>query len=158
MLTHETAPFHAVLFPHRSLSRRGFVVLMVIVGGTLGVAALRTLALGAWPVAVFSVLDILLVWGAFHLSYRSGKAFEEVTVTQDEVVVRKVSPGGRVSEHRFHTAWARITINRREEEVVRLRVGSHGRSIVIGDFLNPGDRATFADAFAHALIRSKRGV
>ncbi len=151
----EAEPFHAVLFPHRSLSRRGFRVLMALVAGTMGVAALRTLAIGAWPVAVFAVADIALVWGAFRLSYRSGRQFEEVTVTPSEVLIRKVSPAGRVREHRFQTAWARLAVVRRDEGVVTLKIGSHGKAIVLGAFLSPDDRTSFADALADALVRSR---
>jgi uncharacterized membrane protein len=149
-------PFHAVLFPHRSLSQRGLWITLGIVAATMAFAGGRALALGAWPVALFAAADVLLVWGAFRLSYRAGRQFEEVTVTPQEVLVRKVTPAGRVSEHRFDPAWARLSVTRREEEgVVRLDLGSHGRWIVIGAFLNPEDRASFADAFSDALARAR---
>ncbi len=145
-----------MLFPHRSLSRRGFWVLIAIVAGIMGMAALRALAIGAWPVAIFALADILLVWGAFKLSYRAGRQFEEVTVTAEEVLVRKVTSAGKVTEHRFNPHWARLNVTRVEDEgVVRLDLGSHGRFIVVGAFLNPDDRASFADAFADALARAR---
>lgn len=155
MSTASATDFHAVLFPHRSLSRRGFFVVMAIVGGVLGVATLRALAIGAWPVAVFTLADILLVWGAFKLSYRSARAFEEVSIAADEVRVRKVTAAGGVTEHRFNAIWARLKIIRRDEGVVRLDLGSHGQWIVIGDFLNPDDRESFASAFGDALARAR---
>ncbi len=129
--------------------------MMAIVVGTMGFAALRTMAIGAWPVAVFAVADIALVWGAFRLSYRSGRQFEEVSVTPAEVLVRKVSPAGRIVEHRFQTAWARLKVVRRDEDVVHLQIGSHGRATVIGAFLNPADRASFADALDAAIARNR---
>ncbi|GAB5374921.1 MAG: hypothetical protein AcusKO_13830 [Acuticoccus sp.] len=110
--------FHAVLFPHRSLSRKGFFVLMAIVVMVMGIGALRALALGAWPIAFFAVADIALVYVCFKLSYRAGRAFEEVTVDEREVLVRKVSAAGRVSEHRFHPHWARLAVTRLEDEGV----------------------------------------
>ncbi|MBJ3775264.1 DUF2244 domain-containing protein [Acuticoccus mangrovi] len=150
--------FHAVLFPHRSLSRRGFWITMGIVTAALGFAGLRALAFGAWPVACFAVLDVALLYGAFRLSYRSGRAFEEVSVSPAEVLVRKVTPAGRVTEHRFQTMWARLSVTRVDDEgVTRLDLGSHGRSITIGAFLNPDDRASFADAFSAALSRARTG-
>lgn len=152
----EVEPFHAVLFPHRSLSRRGFFILMAVVGGAMGFAALRTLAIGAWPVALFALADIVLVWGAFKLSYRSGRQFEEVTVTPAEVLIRKVSPAGRIHEHRFQTAWARLSLVHRDEDVVNLSIGAHGKSIVLGAFLNPADRTSFAKALGEALTRIGR--
>ena len=149
--------FHAVLFPHRSLSRKGFFALMALVIAVMGFAAMRSLAIGAWPVALFAIADVALVYIAFKLSYRSGRAFEEVTVSATEVLVRKVSPGGRVSEHRFHPGWARLTITQLEDEgVTRLDLASHGQRIVVGAFLNPDDRASFAEAFSDALATASR--
>lgn len=150
----DAPPFHAVLFPHRSLSRRGFVVLMACVAAVLGLGAVRAVAIGAWPVAVFAALDVVLVWGAFTLSYRAARQFEEVSVTPQEVLVRKVTPAGRVTEHRFHPSWARLSVTRHDEEgVTRVDLAAHGRSIVIGAFLNPDDRASFAAALGEALSR-----
>ncbi len=149
--------FHAVLFPHRSLSRKGFFVMMAIVVAVMGIGALRALALGAWPIAFFAVADVALVYGCFKLSYRSGRAFEEVTVNEEEVLVRKVSAAGRVTEHRFHPVWARLAVTRHDDEgVTRLDLGSHGKWIVLGAFLSPDERASFADAFADALAQARR--
>lgn len=149
-------PFHAVLFPHRSLSRRGFVIVVLLVAAVMGFAGIRALSLGAWPVAVFAAADVLLVWGAFKLSYRAARQFEEITVTAREVLVRQVNAAGRAVEHRFDTAWARLTVIREEDEgVTRLDIGSHGKTVVIGSFLDPEARASFADAFADALARAR---
>jgi len=149
--------FHAVLFPHRSLSRKGFFVMMAIIIAVMGVAGLRALALGAWPITIFAVADVLLVYVCFMLSYRASRQFEEVTVNPAEVLVRKVTPAGRVTEHRFHPFWARLAVTRREDEgVTRLDLGSHGEWIVLGAFLDPAARAAFADAFAAALDRARQ--
>jgi len=149
-------PFHAVLFPHRSLSRRGFVIVVAIVASVMAFAALRAIALGAWPVAIFAVADVLLVWGALKLNYRSARQFEEVTVTAREVLIRQVNAAGRAVEHRFDPVWARLTVTRRDDEgVTRLDIGSHGKTVVVGAFLDPEARASFADALADALARAR---
>lgn len=146
-----------MLFPHRSLSRKGFFVLMAIVVAVMGIGALRAMALGAWPIAIFAVADVALVYICFKLSYRSGRAFEEVTVNESEVLVRKVTSSGLITEHRFHPFWARLSVTRLEDEgVTRLDFGSHGKFIVLGAFLSPDDRASFADAFADALARARQ--
>lgn len=151
--------FHAVLFPHRSLSKRGFRVLIAVIGAAMGLAALRFWTIGAWPVALFAIADVVLVYVAFQLSYRSGRAFEEVSVTDQAVVVRKVAPSGKVTEHRFNPVWARLSITRRDDEgVVRLDLGAHGTWVVVGAFLNPDDRESFASAFSDALAEARRAA
>lgn len=155
-MTTADAPFHAVLFPHRSLSRRGYMLLMLAVAGALGFGAARALAIGAWPVSIFAMVDVLLVWGAFKLSYRSGRQFEEVSVSRDEVLVRQVAPSGRVTEHRFNPLFARLSITRHAEAgITCLALAAQGHRVVIGAFLNPDDKATFARAFSDALARAR---
>jgi len=150
--------FAARLFPHRSLSHGGFVAVMVFVGATCISSGVLFTVMGAWPVFGFLGLDVLLVWAAFKASYRSGKAFEEVAVWRHDLLIRQVSPSGRVREHRFNPFFARFSVDRHEEfGITRMRLAGEGREIDIGAFLNPPDRESFARAFAQALAAARRG-
>ena len=53
--------FSALLTPHRSLNRTGFVVLMVFLSVVSFATGLAFLLMGAWPVFGFFGLDILAV-------------------------------------------------------------------------------------------------
>ena len=50
--------FSAVMQPHRSLGRRGFVIVMLAVAGVSFVAGLVFLIAGAWPVTGVFGLDV----------------------------------------------------------------------------------------------------
>src|SRR6188474_2008439 len=89
--------FKALLTPHRSLGRAGFMVLMGALLLAWTITGAIFLANGAWPIFGFFGLDVLLVYVAFRLNYRSAKAYEQVTVTPSELTVRKVSHHGRIS-------------------------------------------------------------
>ncbi len=102
--------------------------------------------------------DVGLLFFAFRHNYRSARAFEEVQVSTTEVLVRQVGANGRMREFRFNPAWARLAITRLADEgVTNLTLISHGRSLVVGGFLNPDDRESFAAAFGGALADAKRG-
>ena len=62
----EPTLFSAVLTPHRSLGRVGFLVLMALIGGISFVAGIVFLLIGAWPVFGFFGLDVLLLYWAFR--------------------------------------------------------------------------------------------
>ena len=49
--------FSALLTPHRSLSKNGFTVLMILAGGVLLVQGFFFFVTGAWPIATFCGLD-----------------------------------------------------------------------------------------------------
>ncbi len=150
--------FAARLTPHRSLGPRGFVALMAATGLICFASGLVFLAIGAWPVIWFFGLDVLIVYVAFRLNYDQARAYEEVQVSPIDVALTRVGPRGERQEFHFNPAWARLDVVRLDGEgVVALRLVSHGRAVTVGGFLNPPDRASFADAFAAALATARRG-
>ena len=68
--------WQAVLTPYRSLSRRGFILVMSLIAAINLVVGGMFYAIGAWPVVGFLGLDVLLVYWAFRVNYRSAAAFE----------------------------------------------------------------------------------
>jgi uncharacterized membrane protein len=156
--TREPTIFSAVLTPHRSLSRGGFLVLMLVLGGISFATGIAFLLAGAWPVFGFCGLDVLLVYLAFKVSYRSARAYEQVTVTPSELTVRKVSHHGRISEWTLNPLWVRLDrVVHAEFGIERLFLVSHGRRLAIAGFLGPDEKASFALALSAALGEAKRG-
>ena len=160
--TPEAAPselvFYADLRPHRSLSPRGFVVLVSAVAGVSFIGGMVYLMLGAWPVFAFLGLDALLLWWAFRLNYRSAKTVETLRLSTDALVVRRVSPNGTAQEWRFQPYWLRVMLEEPSPEENRLVLTSHGRSLPIGAFLSVGERAELAAALKDALARIKASM
>jgi len=156
--TREPTIFSAVLTPHRSLSRGGFLVLMLVLGGISFATGMVFLLAGAWPVFGFCGLDVLLVYLAFKVSYRRAKAYEQVTVTPSELTVRKVSHYGRISEWTLNPLWVRLDrVVHAQFGIERLFLVSHGRRLAIAGFLGPEEKASFALALSAALGEAKRG-
>src|SRR3954451_18841002 len=104
----EPTLFSAIITPHRSLGGVGFLVLMVVVSVVSFAAGMVFLIAGAWPVFGFFGLDVLLIYWAFRANYRAAGAYEEVTVTAGELIVRKVSPRGTARQWTMNPLWARL--------------------------------------------------
>ena len=154
----ELALFSAVVTPHRSLSRLGFIAVMAALGSISFAAGMVFLLMGAWPVFGFFGLDVLLVYLAFRANYRAAAAYEEVTVTPSELKVRKVSHRGRISEWTLNPVWVRLDRETHEEfGLERLFLVSQGRRLPIASFLGPQEKESFADALAAAIGEAKRG-
>lgn len=156
---HEPTLFSALLTPHRSLSRTGFILLIGFVGVVSFVAGLVFLSMGAWPVFGFFGLDALAIYWAFKVNFHRATAYEEVAVTPSALHVRRVTHLGAVSEWTFNPQWVRLEIEAHEEfGVERLALVSHGRSLGIAVFLGPDEKLSFAKALTVALNSAKRGV
>lgn len=150
--------FAVRLVPHRSLSHAHFRVLLMVFVGACVFTALPFALLGAWPVAGFMGLDILLFYWAFRSSYRSARAYEDVTVTPIELHVSKVSPVGDRTDWSFNPSWVRIEREEHEEYgTCSVAVASRGRRLEVGSFLGPDAKASFADGLARALAEARRG-
>src|SRR5262245_31831490 len=89
------AAFRAVLAPHRSLAPQGFLLLMAAISLVSFVMGVMFAAIGAWPVFGFYGLDVLLIYVAFRLNYRSGRAYEMVELTPAVLTFTRVDPSGR---------------------------------------------------------------
>ncbi len=150
--------FAARLTPHRSLSRSHFRVLLMVFCACAFVSSLPFLILGAWPVAGFMGLDVVLFYWAFHANYRAARAYEDVVVTPLALSVAKVSEAGARREWSWHPAWVRLERQSHEEYgLERLSVVSRGAATEIGGFLGPDAKARFADSLAGALAQARKG-
>jgi uncharacterized membrane protein len=150
--------FSAVVTPHRSLGKIGFVILMAAVGGVSFAAGMFFLLLGAWPIFGFFGLDVLLIYWAFRANYRAAAAYEEVTVTTSELRVRQVSHRGKVSEWTLNPVWTKLDRETHEEfGIEHLFLVSRGRRFPIASFLGPQEKESFAVALAAAIGEAKRG-
>ena len=152
----DDAIFSATLRPHRSLGRRGMALLITAIGGLSLSIGTYVWWIGAWPVVGFVGLDVAAVALAFHLNARAARAFEEVEVTRAAIIVRKVTASGRSQELRFNPQWARLDVEKLEDEgVVRVTLRMRDRRVPVGAFLNPRDRETFARALSAALATAR---
>ena len=147
--------FDAELRPNRSLSPRGFRILMLCVGLFSLVVGVGFFLQGAWPVLGFLGLDVAAVYLAFRLSYRSARLKETVTLSEDELSINRVQPSGRTKRWTFQPYWVRIKVEVEETEDVgshgHVMVTSHGRNVRLGRFLAPDERQAFAAALNRAL-------
>ena len=150
--------FSAVLTPHRSLNRTGFLAVMLFVSVVSFVTGLAFLMMGAWPVFGFFGLDVLVIWWAFKANFRAARASEEILVTPSELRVRRVSHRGQVSEWTFNPLWVRLDQEVDEEYgIEHLYLISRSRRLHIASFLGPEEKASFYKALVGALNAARRG-
>ena len=150
-MTDDKPLFDAILVPHRSLGPTGFVALMVVVSVISFTAGLIFLLEGAWPVFGFFGLDVLLVYLAFRANYRSAHLYETIRLTRNELWVERRLPAGARQCWTFQPYWLQVVCDDQPHSGGRLTLRSHGRSLTIGSFLTPEERADLAKALRDAL-------
>ncbi len=145
--------FDAELTPHRSLSPRGFVILMSAVCAISFAAGLAFYLAGAWPVVGFLGLDVALIYIAFRINYRRASIQESLRLTRARLTVERVNHWGETKTWHFAPAWLQVAVaGPRPGRGLVLR--SHGRALEIGRFLTLEERQDLAGALRRALARA----
>ncbi len=140
-----------VLSSYRSLSPRGFLILMSALTLVSFIAGMAFLLMGAWPVFGFFGLDVLLVYIGFRLNYRDGRLQELVELDPNQLTVTRIHPSGKAERIAFNTYWVRILCTEGKDGRTSLALTSHGTRFPFGGFLTDDERREFAAALGDAL-------
>ncbi|GJD57667.1 hypothetical protein MTDSW087_05773 [Methylobacterium dankookense] len=150
--------FSATIRPHQSLSRLGFRIVM---GGCCLVSLVVSVwcwRMGFWPVAGFFGLDMLAVYVALKVSFRRGRSFEEVMISQIEILIARVSHRGERREWRFNPLWTKLTqVEDEEYGLQRLTLVSRREHVTVARDASPEERAQVARGLSAALAQVKKG-
>lgn len=143
--------FEAVITPNRSLSRRGWVWLILGLTGAVGLTVLRFLLLGAWPVAIFAVLEVGLFLALFHAHARSARRMEILLLSPSRLRLIRVAPDGGRREQILQPNWLSVVLREREGRVPSLLLRSHGKQAEIAHALGEAEKRDLAAALDEAL-------
>jgi uncharacterized membrane protein len=145
--------FEALLYPHRSLSERGFLILTI---GTVLIVSFwggLFLVLGAWPIFGFLGAEWLLFWWLLRTHFRGDRRAERIRLYADRLVLQQIDAKGRVAESTFEPYWLQVVLQERGFENPALLLRSHGRAVEFGTFLGAGERRQFAQELQSVLTR-----
>jgi uncharacterized membrane protein len=146
------------LHPHRSLSERNFWILLCVFSAISFATTIPFVVMGAWPVAGFMGLDVAIFYFAFRANFRAAKAYEDVKVTPLDLSLEKVSAKGTRAEWHFNPSWVSLHKETHDEYgVQKVALISRGRSVEVGNFLGPDEKAQVANDLSLALAEARRG-
>jgi uncharacterized membrane protein len=143
--------FRAILHPHRSLSRSGFMILLGFIGFVSLATSIAFTVIGAWPVMGFYGLDLLALYVAFKVNYHAGKAYELVELSPEVLKITQVQPSGRSLSFDFNPYWVKVLLNEWPDGSADLKLASHGKEFEFARFLNAEEKKDFAQALRDAL-------
>ena len=141
------------LTPHRSLTREGFIAIMVILVLVNFVGGMFFLVAGAWPVSGFMGLDVLLMWWAFRRNFSDAKRAERIVIADDLVTLQRLSPAGAKETLEFNRRWLKVELEFDEarEIVGRLLLSYRGSLTEVASFLGADERQSLSQALRRAL-------
>ncbi len=152
-MTEGAAPplFEAVIVPHRSLSRRGLVVLIAVLCVLSGGIALGAAAVGAWPVSGFAGAEVGAAAVLLLLSGRRSTAVQMLMLSTSEFRIVRIDGRRRSTERRLPAGWLAVSIRRRPGRVPALIVSTHGIEEEIAEALGEAQKLDLARALQESL-------
>lgn len=146
----------AVITPHRSLSERGFIILICVVTLANCASAAVFVHMGAVFVPFFLGIDVVAVLVAFFVSYSQARRVERVRITAREVVVTHETPQWSRVVWESPTAFTRVAVETWEERTVGLKLALSGKAVPVAEALSPRERGEFAQALQKAIWEARR--
>jgi uncharacterized membrane protein len=144
-------PLDLTLTPNRSLSQAPTRWLIGGVGVFFFLSGLRFLALGAWPIIPFMVIDVALLWWAFRTNNASGRGHERVILADDALTVLRVSPLGEEQRFGLDPYFTRVHIEETPLGDAELFLAARGRRVRVGGFLSAPERREVGAVISAAL-------
>ncbi|MDF1750006.1 MAG: DUF2244 domain-containing protein [Alphaproteobacteria bacterium] len=149
----QTTYLDATLRPHRSLDQRGFLIVMMAIGGCGFLIGFAFFLAGAWPVAGFCGLEIALVYIAFKLNFRDARRCEHLLMTDSGLYIVRTGPSGVIQKERLEPNWLSVQMDDPPQHESQLILKSHGQVTELGRFLQPYERVEVAQAIRAAIAR-----
>ncbi len=149
----EASLFEAVIVPHRSLTARGLRRLIALITGLCALTALRFWLIGAWPVAVFSVLEVGVAVLLLQVNARRARSSEMILLTDQMLRIVRTTAGGRRQERAIAPTWLNVALEEIAGRAPRVVLVARGVREEIGSALGEAERRDLAHALTEALYR-----
>lgn len=127
------------IYPHRSLSKNGFAILMTVIIILCSAGGIIFWYLGAWPVFGFFGLDIILIYLAFKINYRSGKIYERLLIASKKLMISRCFPSGKIQTWDLDPRLAYVELVKINNNS-QLLIKSNEKVVSVGSFLNLFDK------------------
>jgi uncharacterized membrane protein len=151
----ETDRLH--LWPHRSLTQRGFVWFVGLTAALIAVPLLAHLGSPVlWALLPFLAGTIWALWFALRKNGRDRDIVEDLTLSPDHITLVRHGPRGKRQDWEANPYWLRITLHETSGPVPNyLTLKGEGREVELGAFLSEEERIALKGELMDRIARLK---
>lgn len=147
------------LWPHRSLSQRGFVW---FIGATAALIAVPLIGiLGSpvlWALLPFLLATIWAIWFALRKNGRDRDILEDLRLSRDRITLVRHSPHGGRQAWEANPYWVRVSLHETGGPVPNyLTLKGDGREVELGAFLSEDERIALCNDLRGKVARLNGG-
>ena len=141
------------LWPHNSLTPRGFATFILITSLMLLLPLLAVLGSPIlWGLLPFFVITVALTWYFLRRSNKDRTIRETLVMTASEVTLTRNNPKGPDQTWSANPYWVRLSLDDKNGPVEQyLTLSGDGREVELGAFLSVEERVALHDDLATRL-------
>ncbi len=148
--------YRVTLWPHRSLTPRGFRRLMLIAGAGLAIPVIPFLGTPVgWALAPFALAALALLWLFLRRNYRDARLHEELTIWPGQLHLVRREASGAEKVWRANPYWVRVEVHETPTVEHYLTLSAESDCIELGAFLTPEERLELAAELRRELAALK---
>ncbi|MGR3572587.1 DUF2244 domain-containing protein [Brevirhabdus sp.] len=150
-----SAVYCVVLWPNRSLTRRGFAGFLAATSVMIALPLFSVLGTNVlWALLPFLMLAVAGVWYAIERNYDDGRLTETLSLSRDAITLVRHNPRGKVQEWSANPYWTKLRLHEKQGPVLNyLTLEGHGRTVELGAFLSPEERSALHEELSRQLAR-----
>ncbi|MEO0342423.1 MAG: DUF2244 domain-containing protein [Pseudomonadota bacterium] len=148
--------FQITLWPHRSLSKKGFVttILLICFGFTIPLSAFFGTPI-FWAVLVPIVLTVWGLWTAIQSTNKDATLTESLKLWPDMIAVYRKNPRAEDQFWIAHPAFVRVNLRKDTDVKNYITLTGGNREIELGSFLTPQERIKLFEKLDREIYRAK---
>ncbi|MGL4235480.1 DUF2244 domain-containing protein [Tabrizicola sp.] len=143
------------LWPHRSLTQRGFVWFIGLTATLIAVPLVGLVGNPVlWALLPFLVAAILAIWFALRKNGRDRDILEDLRLAPDRIQLTRHGPKGARQDWEANPYWVRVTLHETGGPVPNyLTLSGNNREVELGAFLSEEERLELQHELQAALAR-----
>ena len=153
MMDQDVPQFEALIVPHRSLTPRALGVLLGVLAALCCATTSVMVWRGAWPVAGFTGVELLLAAVLFRHSARGVREAELLLLSENGLRIVRTDAKGRRRERVLPPTWLNVRLTERAGRVPLLTLATRDVTEEVGRALGEEEKRDLAAALDAALHR-----
>ena len=139
------------IYRNQSLTTRGLYILMFFITIPASYIGISFYVLGAWPVLGFMGFEILLIYIAFKILFYKNKFYEHIILDSEKLNILFKKKNKIIKKIELEPTWVQVKIEKIYENEETLIVSSHGKKIILANYLIPEERLKLAGKIKSGL-------
>ena len=139
------------IYRNQSLTTRGLYILMFFITIPASYIGISFYVLGAWPVLGFMGFEILLIYIAFKILFYKNKFYEHIILDSEKLNILFKKKNKIIKKIELEPTWVQVKIEKVYENEDTLIVSSHGKKIILANYLIPEERLKLAGKIKSGL-------